>query len=242
MTVIRLHIAAPPGPDGRLVVRGTEHWYVSRTRRARVGETVELFDGSGAKWRGSIETIESQATTLAGLSVVPTAAPVPIVLGIGLGRAEPLARVVRAAAELAVAEIVPLRCARDLGRRGESLAPLVDRLRRVAAEALRAGGIGRAPEVREPVDLAAWAERVESRTGRLVLDECGAPMAEAIVRCRAAGPSWGCLAVGPEGGFEEAEIAAVVACGFVQASLCPMPLRVETAAVGALALLRSLVG
>jgi len=135
-----------------------------------------------------------------------------------------------------------LRCARDLGRCGEALEPLVDRLRRVAAEALRAGGIGRAPEVREPVALEAWAERGESRTARLVLDERGAPMAEAIARCRAEGPSSWCLAVGPEGGFEEAEISSLVARGFVQASLCPMPLRVETAAIGALALLRSLVG
>jgi len=242
MTVIRLRIDAPPGPDGRLVVHGTEHRYVSRTRRACIGETVELIDGSGARWRGSIETIESHATTLAGLSLVPAAAPVPLMLGIGLGRADPLARVVRAAAELAVAEIVPLRCARDLGRRGDALEPLVDRLRRVVAEALRAGGIGRAPEVCEPVALEAWAERGALRTARLVLDERGAPMAEAVARCRAEDPSSWCLAVGPEGGFEEAEISSLVARGFVRASLCPMPLRVETAAIGALALLRSLVG
>ncbi len=242
MTVIRLRIDAPPGPDGRLVVRGTEHRYVSRTRRARIGEPVELLDGSGAKWRGAIETIAAQETTLAGLTPIPSAAPVPLVLGIGLGRAEPLARVVRAATELGVAEIVPLRCARELGRRGESLAPLVDRLRRVAAEALRAGGIGRAPEVREPVALAAWAERGASPTGRIVLDERGVPMAEAMARCgEDALPAW-LLAVGPEGGFTESEVLSLVARGFALASLCPMPLRVETAAIGALAMLRSLAG
>lgn len=47
------------------------------------------------------------------------------------------------------------------------------------------------------------------------------------------------IAVGPEGGFEEAELAALVAAGFTPVSIGRSILRFETAAVSALAALRA---
>ena len=50
------------------------------------------------------------------------------------------------------------------------------------------------------------------------------------------------LAAGPEAGFTAQEEAALVAAGFVPASLGPRTLRTETAAVAALAALSALRG
>ena len=47
------------------------------------------------------------------------------------------------------------------------------------------------------------------------------------------------IAVGPEGGFEESELAAMVAAGFAPVSIGRSILRFETAAVAALAALRA---
>ncbi|NMC69758.1 MAG: hypothetical protein GYA57_06770, partial [Myxococcales bacterium] len=108
MTILRLRLESPAPADGRLEVSGAEHRYLSRVRRARAGEPVELFDGSGRRWRGVVEGIGVERTVLSGLVEQPAPAAVPLVLGVGLGRGEPLARVVRAAAELAVERVVPL--------------------------------------------------------------------------------------------------------------------------------------
>ncbi|MBI5500946.1 MAG: RsmE family RNA methyltransferase [Deltaproteobacteria bacterium] len=246
MTVLRLRLREPAPLDGRLVVRGREHRYLSRVRRARPGESVEVLDGAGARLRGTIGSIGPDETVLvdlappAGTAPPLERAPVPLTLALGLGRPEPLVRIVRAAAELAVARIVPVRCARELRRDDRALDSLVERWRRVASEALRIGGLARAPEVAEPMTLEAWCGVLEPSSGRLCLDAAGEPLADAL-RQHAPAPSWAML-VGPEGGFEEAEEGMLDERGFRRVSLCPMPLRVETAAVGAMGVFRAVVG
>jgi 16S rRNA (uracil1498-N3)-methyltransferase len=229
--------------DGRLVVAGVEHRYLTRVRRARVGEDVEVLDGDGRRLRGTVERIEPTSTTLAGLAAVAVREPLSVTLALGLGRPEPLARIVRAATELAVVRLVPLRCTRGLSRDSGAVEALVDRWRRVAAEATRSGGVVRPPEIVPVTPPEAWAGTLAADAGRLVLDVDGEPWPAAL-RPRDGEPaprSWA-LAVGPEGGLTDEELERLVACGFVRASLCPLPLRVETAAVGALAALRALVG
>jgi 16S rRNA (uracil1498-N3)-methyltransferase len=241
MTILRLRLESRVPADGRVEVSGVEHRYLSRVRRVRAGETVELFDGSGRRWRGLVERIGPTQTVLSGLAEQPPVVTVPLVLAVGLGRGEPLARVVRAASELAVDRIVPLLCERSLGR-GASVGALVARLRRVAAEALRAGGAGRAPQLDEPVPLDEWCAGLEPAAAKLVLDLAGDPLREVVTaRCDPAPTAW-VLAVGPEGGFSEPELERLAAAGFARASLASLPLRVETAAVGAVAVLRALVG
>ena len=64
MTVIRLRLRDPVPDDGRLVVRGREHRYLSRVRRARPGEPVEVLDGAGLRLRGTIGSIGPQEAAL----------------------------------------------------------------------------------------------------------------------------------------------------------------------------------
>lgn len=241
MTILRLRLDSCVPADGRLEVSGAEHRYLSRVRRARAGEAVELFDGGGRRWRGVVERIGPTRAVLAQLAALPAAVTAPLVLAVGLGRGEPLARVVRAAAELAVERIVPLACERSL-ERGAAREALVGRLRRVAAEALRAGGAGRAPRIDDPVALASWCAGLGTDVAKLALDADGPPLREAVAARREPPPAAWILALGPEGGFTEAEAQQLDAAGFVRASLVDLPLRVETAAVGALAALRALVG
>lgn len=240
MTVLRLRLRDPAPHGGRFVVRGREHRYLSRVRRARPGEPVEVLDGAGLRLRGAIERIGPDETTLVGLTPVAAPMPVSLTVALGLGRPEPLVRVVRVAAELAAVRIVPVRCARELRRDDRALGALVERWRRIVSEALRIGGVARAPEVAEPVGVEAWCASLDSAVARLWLDAEGEPLAEAL-RLHAPAPAWSML-VGPEGGFEEEEQGTLDESGFRRVSLCPMPLRVETAAVGALGVFRALVG
>ena len=49
---------------GSLILRGDEHHYLSRVRRSRIGDVIELVDGEGHRARAVIEAIAAAATTL----------------------------------------------------------------------------------------------------------------------------------------------------------------------------------
>lgn len=241
MTILRLHLGSLLPVDGRLEISGAEHRYLSRVRRARSGEPVEVLNGCGRRWLGIVERIGAERTLLAGLVEQPPVVTTPLVLGVGIGRMTALVHTVRAAAELAVDQVVPLVCQRSLSR-GGALVAAPARLRRVAAEALRAGGVGRAPRIADPVALDEWCAKLPPPALKLALDISGEPLRDLVASHRNAGTSSWVLAVGPQGGFSEAELEKLVAAGFVLASLANLPLRVETAAIGAMALIRALVG
>ena len=71
---------------------------------------------------------------------------------------------------------------------------------------------------------------------RLLLDPAGVPLLRALPQPLIAPIS---VALGPEGGLEEAERSLLLAAGFVQASVGETILRFETAGVAALAAVRA---
>ena len=110
------------------------------------------------------------------------------------------------------------------------------RVRARMAAALEQSGGARLPsmypEATPERALAAMPSRDDPGT-RAFLDRTGAPIFAHAFR----GPVT--LAVGPEGGFEDAEMSALAASGFVALSLGETILRFETAAISALAIARA---
>lgn len=122
----------------------------------------------------------------------------------------------------------------------------IERLRANAVEAAEQTERLSVPEVREPVDLmrllATWP--VERRL--LICDETGGgpPIGEALAGLdQAARASPWAIAIGPEGGFAEAELAMLRRMKDVMAvGLGPRILRADTAALAALACWQSIIG
>ena len=118
-----------------------------------------------------------------------------------------------------------------------------DRLRANAREAAEQCGVIWLPEVvaEQPLDvvLAAWpAERL------LVFCDEDAPLANPILAlAERTAPGGVALLIGPEGGFDDAERAAILrAPNVLRLSLGPRVLRADTAAVAALALIQAQLG
>jgi 16S rRNA (uracil1498-N3)-methyltransferase len=118
----------------------------------------------------------------------------------------------------------------------------VERLQAIAVEAAEQTGRLDAPTVAAPERLerllAAWpADR-----SLMFCDEAGeAPGALEALRGRPGGP-WAVL-IGPEGGFSQAERAAIRTLpGAVPVSLGPRILRADTAAISALTLWQAQLG
>ena len=88
----------------------------------------------------------------------------------------------------------------------------------------------------------AFASANENSRGKILLSERqGAfPIREAL--SSGIGVASAALAIGPEGGWTEAEISAAQAAGFVEASLGENILRTETAVLASLSILRFVAG
>ena len=75
-TLREVRIFVSPLAVGELVVRGDEHHYVARVRRARTGDPLELVDGTGQRADAVILRITDTETALR-VERVETIADVP---------------------------------------------------------------------------------------------------------------------------------------------------------------------
>jgi 16S rRNA (uracil1498-N3)-methyltransferase len=226
-----------------ITVDGEEHHHLSRVLRARPGDAITLFDGAGGELQARVVRVGRARTELApdvparpddARAAAPVAAP--LVLLTAVPRGGRMDFLVQKCSELGVSRIVPIIAARSVAR------PEADRRARwekIAREAARQCGRADVPAVAAPAALAAALAAAELPERRLVLSPSPAgPPLRALLPDRAATA----LLVGPEGGLAPGEEDAARAAGFVPVSLGPRILRVETAAMVAVALAQEAFG
>ena len=192
-----------------------------RARRLRAGDSVLLFDGSGAEALGVLSVLGAGG-----------AEPALALLVAGL-RLERLSWLIEKATELSVERLTIVQTARTQSFRASPDA--LGRLERVARAAAKQSDAARWPRIAGPVPFAA-AIAEDPAFDRIFLDAAG----ESFPRELSARPV--ALLVGPEGGWTEAERGAARAHGWLAAALPAGKLRAETAAIAALVLARAALG
>jgi 16S rRNA (uracil1498-N3)-methyltransferase len=206
--------------------------------RLRDGAAITLFDGRGGEYAARLVAGRRAAAEVLAFDPVERESPLAVTLIQALVPNEKLDWVVEKSTELGVARIVPAPTARSVARiDGERLTRKRTHWREVAIAACCQCGRNRVPEIGDASTFAAALELARDCEARLLL----APGAgEALVRhARARSIA---LAIGPEGGFTEQEIALAQRAGFVLAAFGPRVLRTETAGPAALAALQTLGG
>jgi 16S rRNA (uracil1498-N3)-methyltransferase len=109
----------------------------------------------------------------------------------------------------------------------------VDRLTRIASEAAAQCERNDVPVIHGPQPCAAWLDAMPGNAAGVLF---GARAQGALTFDGTPEQVW--CAVGPEGGFTDAEIASFEGAGFAVASLGTWVLRVETAVPAALTIVR----
>jgi len=244
----RLFVPRDQWVGSRAVVHGDAHRHLTRVLRARPGDPLTLFDGQGGEVDAVIETTERDRTTLSlgAPRAVALAAGARIVLLQGLARGERMDWIIQKTTELGVAKIVPVAAERSVARLSAAESPARRaRWQKIASEAARQCGRADVPEVGAPVALAGALE--DSRAGLAAAGGAGFALWEGsrgrpLRVALAAAPRVVALLVGPEGGFTDDEVAAAEAAGFQVAGLGTRILRVETAAIVAVALAQAAAG
>lgn len=210
--------------DGAVAFSADQARQMARVLRLQPGETVLALDGLGAE---HTVTLGSVTPTTATGSVTATAvaageAAVRVTLYQALLKGDRWDYVLQKGTELGVAAFVPVLARRCVAQaEGEEKRR---RWERIVLEAAEQSGRGVLPPVAAPVSLAAALPA--SAGVRLFLHE------SATTPLRAALPpsfTEVALFVGPEGGFDDREVAEAAAAGAQVVGLGPRILRAETA-------------
>lgn len=197
-----------------------------RVSRVGPGEEVVLLDGTGG--RASAVLSASGREAVVHESLPARGEPrrrVTLLLGVG----EP-ARVewaVEKGTECGAARVLLVSAARSQRAHVAAASSRIERLRRIAAEAVKQCGRTVVPEVQPPRPLA---EAISLARGTLLVARPGAPpLAGGSIPGEEVS-----VAIGPEGGFDPAEEALLDGAGAAAVGLGSRVLRLETAVAAAL--------
>jgi len=224
-------------------LQGEDEHYLCRVLRLKVGDELALFDGLGWEGRGVIEPLSDGMVQIRVASAwAGDREPYRLTLCQSLPKGDKMDLIVQKATELGVSRIIPIITARTISRpSGEQRMTKVERWRRIAQAAARQSQRLSVPELDS---LIEWDEFLGYHSfpeeTKLVLWEKGREGLKNVLERerRQRYPIGAWVLIGPEGGFEEGEIAALAQRGYIPVSLGHHILRTETAALTICALLQ----
>jgi 16S rRNA (uracil1498-N3)-methyltransferase len=221
---VRPHRAYSPGLTGVLPLEEGRH--LVEVLRAGVGDRFTVFDESREALAEVVDLGPPVRYRILEERRPEREVGVEVVLYVALLKGDKLSEVVRAATELGATRIQPLITRHSVPKEmGEGK---LRRLKAIAKEAAKQSGRLRVPEVLPPIPLKAVPEVEQGLVAHVG--------ARALVREVLDLNRNLSLAVGPEGGFAEEEVALLKERGFAPVSLGRRILRAETAALALLAL------
>lgn len=228
-------VDALPG-GASFVLDGAEGHHAAVVRRLVAGEALVLSDGSGGAADCVVTGPAPGGLRLAVTAVRRLDPPSPrFVLVQALAKGDRGELAVELAVELGVDEVVPWSAARSVtrwdGPRGQRS---LERWRSTARAAAKQSRRAWVPSVAELASTRSVAGLIGAAAGALVLHEAAdAPLAGVPL------PDAGdlVLVVGPEGGLDDAELAAFADAGATPVRLGDPVLRTSTAGAAALAAL-----
>ncbi|WP_146593186.1 RsmE family RNA methyltransferase [Novipirellula galeiformis] len=223
-----------PLKGGKVALLDTEAQHAIRVMRANAGDGITLFDGQGNEADATIDAVTRRECFC---SANPSTRPnrestTSLHLGIALPKPDRCRELIERLTEIGVRTVTPVVAART---QREPSAALLEKLRRTVIEACKQSGRNRLMTIQAPVTTATFVAEpaVPSETRWIAHpnDEC-----EDVLRSPPASrpdeetKSY-LVAVGPEGGWTDDEVALASQHGFQCLPLGNRIYRIETAAV-----------
>ena len=227
---------------GAGALEGDEAKHCARILRKQAGDRIIVFDGEGSEATAEIAAISARRVELKILERRHRPAPaVSISLIQAIPKGGNMEWIIEKAVELGVNAIFPVFTEHTVVRLdAKEAAKKQEKWRRVALEACKQCGQNWLPRIHAPAPFLATLDPPPGHDLKIIaaLQPDSRPLKSMLAEQRAGNrePRALCLAIGPEGDFTPAEYAAARAHGFVPITLGPLVLRVETAALCAMAL------
>jgi len=222
--------------DGAAVMRGEAAHHLGRVLRAQPGQMYELSDGSAA-WLARVDEVTRDTVTFALVESVQSAATLlETTLYLAVVKFDSFEWALEKATELGVTRVVPLAAARSEKALVAAAVKRAERWRKILLEASQQSRRLRVPELAEVTKPEA-AFPAAGDALRIMLSEALDARGLREILASSTSTRQAALAIGPEGGWTDAEFAAARAAGWTEASMGKLILRTETAVVAGLACL-----
>lgn len=242
MRTIRLFIDAALKAGQELAIPADVARHALRVLRLGPGDRVILFNGDGAQYRARLTAVGAVARACVEAVETPIReSPLHITLVQAVARGEKMDWIIQKATELGVARILPVSTERsevklDAARSDRRM----EHWRAVAIAACEQCGRNVLPELAAPAPLAAClaTHAADASSARWMLHPGETTRLRDVIIDNAELV----LAVGPEGGLGDGDLAALRQAGYRALTLGPRILRTETAGLAALAALQAIAG
>lgn len=225
--------------DNRYFICGDDFNHIKNVLRMNIGEQF-LVSCNDTSDLCEIENIESD-TVVARIvqeNYQKTNLPIKIHLFQGLPKSDKLELIIQKAVELGVATVTPVAMKRSIVKIDDKKKKSkIERWQSIAAAAAKQSKRTSVPEVCNILSYKEFIDAAKSLDLLLVPYECADGMTatkEALQQIKG-GMNVGII-IGPEGGFEEKEIADALSAGGKVISLGSRILRTETAAITSMAM------
>lgn len=220
----RFFVEPSIGDLPRVSLQGPEAHHLAKVMRAKLGDEVTLFDGSGEEFVAQVATIAKSSVELEIVSrvVVNRELDHALTAAVALPKGDRQKFLVEKLVELGVTCLIPLETHRGVA---QPVASAMERLRQQVIEASKQCRRNRLMTIGEPSSIKS----LTARTSELGVCVLAHPSGETFPSTSNAAPSL--FAVGPEGGFTDDEVTVAREAGWSIVSLGPRILRVETAAL-----------
>lgn len=214
-------------PGDRVTIAGPEAHHLLHVMRAAVGDEITLFDGQGGEYRATIVNLGRRELELdvGNRHEVDRELARRIVVGVALPKGDRQKWLVEKLTELGAARLVPLVTHRGTVKPHDRVE---EKLERAVVEASKQCGRNVLMEVASPQPFSEFIQNGEGL--RLIAHPGGDPLHVGGGQTEAIS-----IAIGPEGGFTDDEVALADEHGWRRVSLGPAILRIETAAMAAVA-------
>ncbi len=227
--------------EEQIAINGSDVNHISNVLRMQIGEEVEISDGTGREYVCSIREMDSENIFLDILQKRNSVSELPskITLIQGLPKGDKMELIVQKAVELGVYEIVPAEMKRCVVKLDPKKAKKKqERWNGIAESAAKQSKRGIIPQVTEVMSFQQAVAYASQCDVLLVPYECAENMQQTrqLIESIEPGQSVG-IWIGPEGGFEEAEVEKIVEQGGKSITLGHRILRTETAGMTALSIL-----
>jgi 16S rRNA (uracil1498-N3)-methyltransferase len=224
----------------KVTIIGREARHLSLVLRAKPGEKIELFDGTGWVYLAKISDIKKSAIRAAIISCQETIETPPFLhLGLGLLKGKKMDFIIQKANELGVHSIFPLstqNCAVP-----PPTASQHKRWQRIILESCKQCGRARPLICHPHASFDDFIRQNQQFDTKIVLWENEKDESLKHLYKRPP-PNSTLLLIGPEGGFQDKEIELTGKYNFIATTLGSKILRAETAAITAISISQFLLG
>jgi len=224
-----------------VIITGNDVNHMKNVLRMSPGDTLSVSDGAGTDYFCIIEAMDKDEVRLHIENSWESYKELKsrLYLFQGLPKGDKLELIIQKAVELGVYEIIPMITRRTIVKLDDSkLTKKLNRWQNIAESAAKQSGRGIIPKIKKPMDFTEALSYSHSLECNLIPYE-RAEGVEASRKLIKSAANKGCIGIfiGPEGGFDAAEIELAIKAGIEPMTLGRRILRTETAGLAVLSVL-----